>query len=85
MNTAPISWRIEAEPVMLTPEEFWARYDHLNMPEKFESSKGMLFWSEEQRLHVLGMLLESIGLRRALALCSPEAIRAASTNSESSG
>ena len=83
MNTSPIDWRIGPEPVTLTPEEFWARYSHVHMPEKFESSKGMLFWSDEQRLHVLGMLLESIGVRRALALCSPEVIRAALTNSES--
>jgi hypothetical protein len=47
------------------------------MPEKFEAIEGKLFWSAEQRLHVLAMLLEAVGLKRALALCPPEAIRAA--------
>ena len=78
MNPPPeISWRIAAEPVALTHDELWARYDHLNMPEKFEVVEGKLFWNDEQRLHVLAMLLEALGLRRALTLCAPEAVRAA--------
>ena len=47
------------------------------MPEKFEAIEGKLFWNDEQRFHVLAMLLEAVGLRRTLALCPPEAIRAA--------
>ena len=47
------------------------------MPEKFEAIHGKLFWNDEQRLHVLAMLLEALGLRRALTLCPPEAVRAA--------
>jgi hypothetical protein len=31
------------------------------MPEKFEASNGKLFWGDEQRYHVLGMLIESLG------------------------
>jgi hypothetical protein len=31
------------------------------MPEKFEMIHGKLFWSEAERLHVLGMLIESLG------------------------
>lgn len=78
MNPSPdILWKFEPEPASLTGDEFWARYSHHNMPEKFEASHGKLFWSEEQRLHVLAMLLEAVGLRKALALCPPEAVRAA--------
>ena len=78
MKPSPdITWKIAADPVMLSRDELWARYDHLNMPEKFEVVGGKLFWNEEQRLHVLAMLLEAVGLRRALTLCSPEAVRAA--------
>lgn len=77
MNEAPVEWKIGAQPANLTSEEFWARYDHLNMPEKFEATEGKLFWSDEQRLHVLAMLLEAVGLKRALSLCPPEAVRAA--------
>ena len=80
MNELPVQWKIGAEPTNLTSEEFWARYDHLNMPEKFEAIQGKLFWSDEQRLHVLAMLLEAVGLKRALSLCPPDAVRAAVTN-----
>jgi len=77
MNHDPITWKIGAEPATLRGDEFWARYDHFNMPEKFEAIHGKLFWNDEQRLHVLAMLLEAVGLKRAFALCPPEAIRAA--------
>jgi hypothetical protein len=77
MNPSPdITWKIAADPATLSGDEFWARYSHLNMPEKFEVIEGKLFWNDEQRLHVLAMLLEAVGLRRALALCPPDAIRA---------
>jgi len=77
MNSSPINWKIGPEPAALTREEFWARYDHLNMPEKFEASHNKLFWNDEQRLHVLGMLLEAVGLKRALELCPPESVQSA--------
>jgi hypothetical protein len=77
MNRDPITWKIGAEPASLMHGEFRARYDHFDMPEKFEAVEGKLFWSDEQRLHVLAMLLEAVGLKRALSLCPPEAVRAA--------
>ena len=77
MNRDPITWKIGAESTRLSGDEFRARYDHFNMPEKFEATHGKLFWNDEQRLHVLAMLLEVVGLKRALALCPLEAIRAA--------
>ena len=81
MNPSPdIHWKIAAEPATLTRDEFWARYQHVNMPEKFEATHGKLFWNDEQRLHVLAMLLEAVGLKKALSLCPPETVRAALSN-----
>ncbi len=85
MNPSPdIRWKIGAEPATLTRDEFWARYSHTNMPEKFEAIHGKLFWNDEQRLHVLAMLLKAVGLRRALSLCPSEAVRAALADKEGS-
>jgi hypothetical protein len=75
MNRKKITWKIGAEPVTLTDKEFWARYSHFNMPEKFEATGWKLFWNDEQRLHVLAMLLEAVGLKRAVGLCTPEAVK----------
>ncbi len=80
MNSAPVTWKIALTPAKLTSEEFLQRYDHFNMPEKFEAIDGKLFWNEEQRLHVLGMLFEAVGLKRALSLCPAEAVRQALSN-----
>jgi hypothetical protein len=49
------------QPAQLTGDQFWVRYGHWNMPEKFEATDGKLFWSNEQRLHVLRILIESLG------------------------
>ena len=76
MNQDPVSWKIGLEPTQLHDEEFWARYDHFNMPEKFEAIGGKLFWNDEQRLHLLGMLLEAVGLHRALELCPADVVDA---------
>jgi hypothetical protein len=57
----PVSWRFAPQPVELTRDEFWERYSHDHMPEKFESTHGKLFWSDEQRYHVLAMLIEVLG------------------------
>jgi hypothetical protein len=78
LNPSPnIPWKISADPAVLTIEEFRTRYDHANMPEKIEMIRGQLFWSDEQRLHLLAMLLEAVGLHTALSLCPPETVRAA--------
>jgi hypothetical protein len=80
----PITWKIGPDPAPLTRDELWARYDHPHMPEKFEVSQGKLFWHDDQRLHVLAMLLEAVGLKQALTLCPPEAVRVALEARESS-
>jgi hypothetical protein len=46
-------------------------------PEKFEMSDGRLFWSESDRLILLGLLLENVGVDAAVRLGKPEVWRAA--------
>jgi len=46
-------------------------------PEKFEMYQGKLFWSDEDRVAVLGLLLENIGVDRAVRLGDPRVWRAA--------
>jgi len=46
-------------------------------PEKFEMYKGKLFWSEDERLILLGLLLENVGLDAAVHLGDPRVWREA--------
>lgn len=43
------------------------------LPEKFELIDGKLFWSERERLGLLGAMLEQIGLAKAVTL-APKAL-----------
>ncbi len=52
-----------------------ARFDLT--PEKFEMRGGKLFWSEADRLTLLGLLLENVGIDAAVRLGDPEVWRAA--------
>jgi hypothetical protein len=38
------------------------------LPEKFELIDGKLFWSERERLGMLGAMLEQVGLAKAVTL-----------------
>lgn len=57
----PVAWKFSGAPATLSSDEFWERYGHWNMPEKFEATDHKLFWSDDQRFHVLGMLVEALG------------------------
>ncbi len=46
-------------------------------PEKFEMYEGKLFWSDEDRLNLLGLLLENVGAARAVRLGDPAVWRQA--------
>ena len=46
-------------------------------PEKFEMCDGKLFWSEADRLTLLGLLLENVGADAAVRLGDPEVWRTA--------
>jgi hypothetical protein len=46
-------------------------------PEKLEMYRGKLLWDDEQRVALLGLLLENVGADRAVRLGAPEVWRAA--------
>ncbi|MBF0343766.1 MAG: hypothetical protein HQL06_06000 [Nitrospirae bacterium] len=41
-------------------------------PEKFEMNDGKLFFEEEERINLLGLLLENVGIDKAITLGNPE-------------
>jgi hypothetical protein len=51
-------------------DEFLERLDLT--PAKIEAIDGKLFWSDEQRLTMLGMMLEQVGADRAVRLGDPQ-------------
>jgi hypothetical protein len=55
--------------------EGYARFELT--PEKFEMIDGKLFWSDEERVALLAMLLENVGIDAALRLAPLERWRAA--------
>ena len=46
-------------------------------PEKIEMIRGKLLWSDEARLTLLALLLENVGIDKAVRLGDPAAWRAA--------
>ncbi len=61
-----IRWDIRREGRAWTGEEFHERY--ARTPEKHELIEGKLLWSDEERLTLLGLLLENVGADRAIRL-----------------
>lgn len=76
MNAHPyeIAWEFELKGhPWRNPQE---RYDLI--PEiKFEMIEGKLFWDDETRLLVLGLLIENVGLEKVVKLGNPESWREA--------
>jgi hypothetical protein len=46
-------------------------------PEKIELIRGKMFWNDEQRLNMLALLLENVGIDAAVALGDPALWKAA--------
>ena len=59
-------------------EEGLSRY--YMVPEKTEMVEGKLFWSEEDRLTMLALLLENVGTAQAVRIGDPEVWRQAIAN-----
>lgn len=55
--------------------EAMSRYEMT--PEKTEMVAGKLYWSDEDRVAMLGLLLENVGADRAVRLGDPDVWRAA--------
>lgn len=56
-------------------DEFRRSYEA--MPEKMEAIDGKLYWDDDDRLKVLGALLENVGIDRAVRLGDPASWREA--------
>ncbi len=61
-----IQWDIRREPRSWSRDEMKARF--ALTPEHFEAIDGKLFFEEQQRLNLLRMLLENVGLDAAVRL-----------------
>ena len=70
-------WRIERQGRAWSGEEFDHRMELT--PEKFEAWEGKLLWDDEERVLRLGLLLENVGIDRAIRLGDPTLWREAIT------
>jgi len=70
-----VKWDIRREGRAWTGDEAMQRYNLT--PEKFEMYQGKLFWSDEDRLNMLGLMLENVGADQAVRLGDPAVWRAA--------
>lgn len=71
---AEIPWDIRREGRRWRPGELRECYEAL--PEmKFEIIDGQLLWDDEEKLPLLGVLLESVGVDRAIRLGDPQVWR----------
>ncbi len=75
-----IIWEIRREGRPWSKDEVRERYDLA--PSKVELIDGKLFWTEEDRLVMLGLLLENVGIDKAISLGNADAWRAAVSNLE---
>jgi hypothetical protein len=68
-------WRIHREGRAWEGEEAHQRWELT--PEKLEIYQGRLLWDDEERVELLGLLLENLGADRAVKLGDPAVWRAA--------
>jgi hypothetical protein len=70
-----VRWELRREGRAWRGEEFRARMELT--PEKFEADQGKLFWDESDRINLLGLLLENVGVDAEVRLGSFEVWEAA--------
>jgi hypothetical protein len=68
-------WDVRREGRAWEGDEAMQRYELT--PEKIEMVKGKLLWDDEDRVNMLGLLLENVGADRAVRLGNPDVWRAA--------
>lgn len=66
VSIMPERWDIRREGRAWDHAEKWDRWNRL--PEKFEVDEGKLFFEDDQRINLLGALLENVGADRAVQL-----------------
>jgi len=69
------AWDIRRKGRAWSPEEWDVRRELT--PEKIELSRGKLFWTDEDRLSMLALLLENLGADQAVRLGDPRVWREA--------
>ena len=69
-----IAWRIGRQGRAWRAE---ARERYELSPEKIEMTQGKLFWSERDRLVMVGLLLENVGIDKVIRLGDPSIWREA--------
>jgi hypothetical protein len=69
------AWDVRREGRSWSGDEWKVRREL--RPEKIEMSRGLLFWSDEDRLNMLVLLLENVGADQAVRLGNPGVWRAA--------
>ncbi|HLL73158.1 MAG TPA: hypothetical protein VK363_17100 [Pyrinomonadaceae bacterium] len=79
---AEINWDFRSDGRAWSRDEIRSRYSLT--PEKIELIEGKLFWTEEDRLNMLGLLLENVGLDKAVRLGDPLMWRQAISKLEAS-
>jgi hypothetical protein len=65
-----VDWDIRREGRAWEGDEAWERWQLT--PEKFEMWEGRMFFDDEERLLLLGLLLENVGVDAALRLGDPK-------------
>ena len=70
-----VQWDIRREGRGWEGDEAMERY--FLAPEKMEMTDGKLYWDDGQRLCMLGLLLEVVGVDAAVRLGDPQVWRAA--------
>ena len=68
-------WEIRRQGRAWTRDEWEARRD--STPEKIELIGGKLFWTDEDRLTMLALLLENVGIDQVVRIGNPEIWREA--------
>jgi hypothetical protein len=74
-STMPERWDIRAEGRAWKGDEAMERW--ALTPEKIEMSEGRLLWDDDERLALLGLLLENVGADAAVRLGDPAVWRTA--------
>lgn len=70
-----LDWDIRLKGRAWTRDEALARHDLISGSCRIEMDRGKLLWSDEDRLILLGLLLENVGAERAVMLGDPKAWR----------
>jgi hypothetical protein len=68
-----VQWDLRREGRSWSSEEWNARRELT--PEKFELSRGKLFWCEEHRLAVVALMIENLGVDQVVRLGDPQVWR----------